>query len=51
MIFDDYTWRHPTSEAGAVRPGIAIDGFLAAFVTRLSVLHIGEQVILRKRRQ
>lgn len=51
MIFDDYTWRHPASEAGMVRPGVAIDGFLAAFATRLSVLHIGEQVILRKRRQ
>lgn len=51
MIFDDYTWRHPASDVGRVRPGVAIDGFLAAFVTRLSVLHIGEQVIIRKRRQ
>lgn len=51
MILDDYRWHHPRATVGRVSPGVAIDGFLAAFVTRLSVLHIGEQVIIRKRRQ
>lgn len=50
MIFDDYLWHHPKHKAGRVSPGVAIDGFLAAFATRLSVLHIGAQVIAQKTR-
>lgn len=50
MICDDYLWQHPKTTAGRVAPGVAIDGFLAAFVTRAIPLHIGYQVIIRKRR-
>ena len=50
MMFDDYRWHHPAGMAGKVSPGVAIDGFLAAYATRLTVLHKGFQVIVQKRR-
>lgn len=50
MMFDDYLWHHHRSVAGKVSPGVAIDGFLAAYATRLTVLHKSHQVIVQKRR-
>lgn len=50
MIFDDYLWQHPHYLPRRVSPGVAIDGFLASFCTRLAVLHKSRQVIVRKTR-
>lgn len=50
MIFDDYLFDHPPHMPMRVSPRVAIDGFLDAFCTHLSVLHKSRQVIVRKRR-
>jgi predicted O-methyltransferase YrrM len=46
MILDDYRW-HPTDDETS-RPQIAIDAFLRVTIGQYDVLHIGEQVALRK---
>lgn len=50
MLFDDHYWHHPRNVAGKVSPGVAIQGFLAAYATRLTALHISHQIIVQKRR-
>jgi predicted O-methyltransferase YrrM len=49
MILDDYSWEffdHPLRH-----PKIAIDAFLEIYANRISVLHMGRQVILKKTRE
>jgi len=45
LIFDDYLW---STEACPATPAIGIDAFLAAFASRVDLLHSGWQVTLRK---
>jgi len=51
MIFDDLRLQHPSNLVGRVNPGVAVEGFLAAHSTRLTVLHRGAQAIVQKRRE
>lgn len=47
MIFDDYLWKHDEPE-GKVPPKVGIDAFLDCWKFKLSVIHRGYQVIVKK---
>lgn len=45
LIFDDYRWERP----GVMAPKIGIDAFMTAFEGQYEILHMGWQVILKKK--
>jgi len=46
MAFDDYEWQHP--EGSQYNPKKAIDAFLDIYKEKISVIHVGWQVWIRK---
>lgn len=48
LIVDDYLWQGNIYSARAVRPCVAIDGFVRSHMTQLQALHWGYQLIARK---
>lgn len=50
LIFDDYSWTHPSGSVGKLDPRGGIDSFVWCYQTRLTVLHLHVQAIVEKRR-
>jgi hypothetical protein len=48
LIFDDYRWSRAELPKD-LRPEMAIDAFLASFEQQIDVLHVGDDVIVRKK--
>ena len=46
MAFDDYAWQHPDGQQ--YNPKKAIDAFLDIYAEKISVIHVGWQVWIRK---
>jgi predicted O-methyltransferase YrrM len=47
MVFDDYLWGEPRDILH--RPKIAVDAFINAFAEEIDIVHVGYQLIVRKR--
>lgn len=47
MVFDDYLWGEPRDILH--RPKIAIDAFCSIFAEEVEIIHVGYQLILRKK--
>ena len=48
MVFDDYTWS-PNARDILHRPKIAIDAFVNIFAEEVEIVHLGYQLIVRKK--
>jgi predicted O-methyltransferase YrrM len=48
LIFDDYEWRSPVSTDERLTPKLGIDCFVYTYGDRLTAVHRGWQVIVRK---
>lgn len=48
MVFDDYTWS-PNARDILHRPKIAIDAFVNIFAEEVEIIHLGYQLIVRKK--
>ena len=48
MVFDDYTWT-PNARDILHRPKIAVDAFVNIFAEEVEFVHIGYQLIVRKK--
>lgn len=47
MVFDDYLWGEPRDILH--RPKIAVDAFVNAFAEEIDIVHVGYQLIVRKK--
>ena len=48
MVFDDYTWL-PNARDILHRPKIAVDAFVNIFAEEVEIVHIGYQLVVRKK--
>jgi len=48
MVFDDYTWS-PNTRDILHRPKIAVDAFVNIFAEEVEIVHLGYQLIIRKK--
>jgi predicted O-methyltransferase YrrM len=48
MVFDDYTWS-PNARDILHRPKIAVDAFVNVFAEEVEIIHLGYQLIIRKK--
>jgi hypothetical protein len=47
MVFDDYMWGNPRDALH--RPKIAIDAFTTIFGETAEIIHVGYQLVVRKK--
>ena len=50
MVFDDYLWT-PNARDILHRPKLAIDAFVNIFAEEVEIVHVGYQLVVRKKEQ